>query len=308
MKNKQATLWILVLCLALSLLGGCGRSAKAGGATCTVYLDSMPQEFSMLPESVRQEFEISVTLRSVANDKKHQVKLTEENGFRQVLNLSPGPYDVYWCYAGSPDVVQLSVEPGVQSLTLDRTTPGILPVLVKDAAAFSQTMLANVPTEGILQAAPYSRRVQYRGQLTTIEELRASLTFVPADTTKRLKPAEVAYVPATTDKGVAMVVQNQTKGNLSLQECTFVGLRFSVGNVVMPTGVAIGMDIGQVSHAKTGRMGKPDYFTGTPLMGIGYDKSTAVYLDYESGDRISLEVDASNSFITAITYEFAKYE
>lgn len=308
MKNKQATRLLFVLCMVLALLGGCGRSAKADGAKCTVFLETMPQEFAMLPESVRQEFEISVTLRSVTSDKKHQVKLTEANAFQQELNLSPGPYEVYWCYAGSPDVVQLSVYPATQSITLDRKTPGVLPVLIKDATAFSQTMLANVPTEGILNAEPYSRQVQYRGQLLSLEALQASLTFVPTDSNQRLKPAEVAYVPATTDKGVAMVVQNQTKGNLSLQECTFVGMRFSVGNVVMPKGVAIGMDIGEVSHAKTGRMGKPEYFTGTPLMGIGYDKSTAVYLDTESGDRISFTVDASHSFVTAITYEFAKYE
>lgn len=68
------------------------------------------------------------------------------------------------------------------------------------------------------------------------------------------------------------------------------------------------MPISDIAHAEKGLLGTPTYCLGTPIIGIGYDNATLVYIDSDTGDRISLYINKYDSFISTISYEFEKYE
>ena len=309
MKKPPIVVVLLALLVVLPFFSGCSRgNLREGGSKCTVYLDAIPDEYYALNESIRNELQITVTLHSVVNDKNHRIVLTEDNGFQQDIRLNPGPYDVTWCYANNPNITLMEVQPQVERITLDRKTPASLPVSIKNKDVFIQTIHNLTPSDAITSAELYTRQVQYDGQMTDFSTLRSALTFSPSNNSKRLKPSETAFIPATGTAGVSLVVQNQTSTSIPVQEATFVGLRFTKNNIVLPKGITLGMDIAEICHAKTGLLGTPDYCKGTPMLGIGYDSSTAVYVDYETGDRISFEVGSNAPYITAITYEFEKYE
>lgn len=306
-KRKYAA--ILLILLTAFLLFGCSKekTKQVKGTTCTVYLEELPQEYDQLAQSIRDDIVISVSLRNVSSDKRFTCDLTEKNNFRQVLDLIPGTYKIESVYLTDANLAMFEVDTELKSVKIEKNVPFDLPVLIQNADEFINTMTLNKPSEDIIKADLYSRKIQYNGQMIDLNNIQSNMTFA-ATSKKKLSHAETMYIGSTSHPGVSLIVQNQTDQNIPADQATVVGVYFFKNNVVLPQGITLGTEIRAIAHAKEGLLGTPNYCTGSPLMRLGLDKTVLVYIDEDSGDRISFYVDPGDSFISGITYEFEKYE
>jgi|LSQX01.2.fsa_nt_gb hypothetical protein len=296
--------------MLLSMMVGCTKTTaeQSFGAGCTAYLENLPKEYELLPEGIRDKVEITVSLRNVSSNKRYSNKLNYANGFRQSIDLLPGTYDVSNVHISEKSLAMLDVEVKLESIKVDKDSQFELPVYVKSPTDFIAAIENNKPKAEILKEDVYSRKVQLNGEIIDINNIRNTVKFDEPPTNKNLAPAETFLIPSSNNEGVSLIVQNQTNTYAPVSKATFVGVQFYGSNVVFPKGITLGTGLDAICHAQDGILGTPDYFLGTPLIGLGYDNTTVVYLDKESGDRISLNIKPSHSFASFITYEFNKYE
>ncbi|MFY9175691.1 MAG: hypothetical protein WAO24_10230 [Peptococcia bacterium] len=308
-KNKLRIFVLLLLTTLVVLLLGCSKdgSEHSFGASCKVYLKDLPLEYELLSKDIRNNIEISTVLRNVSTGKKFSFKLTEKNNFQQTLDLIPGTYDVHSVFISNPALAIFNVDTKLSSVKIVKNSQLELPLFITNHSDFIKTMENNKPTDEILGEEIFSRKVQFNGQIIELNSIKKMLKF-KATVDKQLAAAETAYIPSTSHEGVALVVQNQTNHHLSINDATFIGVHFSKNNVVLPKGITLGMNISTISHSQKGILGTPDYFLGTPLIGTGFNDTTLVYLDKNSGDRISFHVNPNDLHVSSITYEFEKYE
>ena len=304
-KKISYTLAVILLCVAIS---GCVTDGDTYryGAICTVYLENLPQEYDLLPGPLRENIEIIVTLRNISSDRDYKFRLTESTDFRYEQALLPGIYSINTYVSQYPRNL-FNVENTFDLLTIEAHTQTSLPLIITNASEFSSTVKENQPGEAILNMDMFSGCVQLDGQVVNIREIQAFLLF--GDTTyNTLRPLETRLLQSTSHPDVTLIMQNQTHDSIPTEQATLTGVQFSGINAVLPQGVGVGMSFSDIAHAESGVYKTPSYILGTPFIGIGYDTATLVFLDYRSGDRISVFVDANDSFARHITYEFAKYE
>lgn len=301
---------ILLCCIVAFVLSGCSKvgSEKSHDSSCQIYLDNLPKEYHMLSTEVRSIIEINVSLRNTSSDKKYHVILSDENNYHQTLELMPGTYEVYSISIPNKALAMFDVDTNLKSLLITKNTKIELPVSMTNPSTFVDLMNSNQPTKEILAENIYSRKVQYNGELLDLNTINESMQFSSQDSNKSLAPGEVSYIPSTSHSGISMIVQNKTSRNIPIKEASFSGVRFFQNNVVFPKGITLGMNITNITHAEKGILGTPNYCLGTPMIGIGYDSTTLVYLDENTGDRLSFYISPDNSFVSTILYEFEKYE
>jgi len=290
------------------MVSGCAKDdgAQKYDATCCVYLTNMPQEFDLLPATLRGNIEINVILNNISTGRKYMFRLSEQNGFRHDMALLPGMYSII-TYTSHHALNLISVENTHELLTIEAHSQTPLPVTITNASDFAGTVKDNQPGEEILNNDTFSRNVQLDGQVVNIREIQDLLLF--GDTTHvTIRPRETKLLQSTSHPNVTLIMQNQTQEGLPIEQATLIGVRFSSINAVFPKGVSVGMSLPDIAHSDYGAFGTPSYCLGTPFIGIGYDSSTLVYLDSLSGDRISITIDADNSVARNITYEFERYE
>lgn len=305
----KAKIMILTACgISLFLLSACSKSSRdaSWGASCSVYLEHLPEGYDLLSRDIREHIKISVSLRNTASNKNYRTTLSEKNKYRQDIDMVPGTYEVY-AHMSDQALAMFDVNAGVPSIEITKASQTPLPVSVSNPEEYAATANENLPSEEILSADTYSRKVQFSGSVIDLNQVPQLMQFKTEDS-KRLSPAETAYIPSSSNNGVSMIVQNQTGASISASEAAFVGVRFTKNNVVFPKGVRIGMSVSEAAHAKHGILGTPGYCLGTPMLGTGYDNTTLVYPDPVSGDRLSLSIGPEDSFIRSISYEFEKFE
>ena len=311
---------VLVSLLMPGLLGGCaGLPTKPGipgmspisrertyGATCSVYLENLPPEYDLLPEELRKSIELTATLRNVSSDKTYKLSLTEANGYRQKLDMLPGAYDIHDISISGTQMTLLSVEARQDSVSLVRDRNTDLPIYIKEPAAFVDALVHSRPSEGILASGLYDRIVQYNGELVDLNNIRSQMLF-PANN-DWLSPRDVAYIHSSSHTGVTLIVQNQTGSLIQANEASSTGVSFSNVYTLFPKGITVGTGLSTIVHRDSGILGTPAYCLGSPLLGFGIGTVTLVYLDSESGDRVSFSISENGAYVTGLTYEFAKYE
>ena len=301
---------VFMLCCVLSLLvSGCtDKEVQKWQATCTVFVDNLPEAFAQIPATLRENIEFHLSLSCPAADKRYSITLSEGNGFEQKLFLLPGSYHVSEVYVNNRDLAMFQAVTNTSTIELSKNTHVNLPVLLAEPQTFVDIMHKNIPQDAILSAELFSHTVQYAGQILNLDTIRQKIKFSIPDN-KQLSRGERCFAPAENENaGVALILQNKTDAIIPANEADFIGVRFFKNNVVFPKGVTLGMDISDIVHSKNGLWGTPTYGLGTPLIGTGYDATTLIYLDSESGDRISLDIKPSDSFISALSYEFAQYQ
>jgi len=306
MRNYTCVLAMVLLFLVQST--GCARNdnVRQYEAVCAIYLDNLPQEFALLPDGLRDCVEITVSIRNVSTDKVFRAKLSDKNSFYQEMELLPGTYDITMVYVSNSGLISLNVESGSASIDVVAHRQTYLPVHISNQAEFREVLRNSQPKEEILTLDIYSRKVQYGEQIMDLNDIQTLMTF--PESQHILHPAEVGYIASTSHSGISLIMQNQTRSSVSTSDATFTGVRFYNVNAVLPGGIGVGMSIPAIAHAEEGVLGTPGYCLGTPLMGIGHDATTFVYLDRISGDRVSFYFNPEDLFVRAITYEFAKYE
>ncbi len=303
---KKTFFSIFALCGVALLLSGCSKDDK-WGAVCHIYLDNLPPEYHSLAENLRNDTEIYLSLDNSSTDRHYSIRLTEKNKYTQDVSMLPGSYSVSSVYVINKGLSPIEAVTQVQSVELIKNTQTELAVSLADPTALAQMVEQNKPTPEILSESLYSRKVQYAGAVIDLANIHQVMQFSAVEN-KRLSAGEVYYIPSESHKGVFMIVKNTTNATIPVMEGSFIGVRFSNNNAVFPTGAAVGSSLEEIANEKTGLLGTPSYCLGTPLIGMGLEKSTLVYLDEESGDRISFEFDPDSKFVNAVSYEFERYE
>lgn len=303
MRTTLLTAWML-----LALLVGCKTSDEnQWGASCEVYLEGLPQQYQQLPQAVREDAQITLRLRSLTGEDSYSLRLEAEDGYRQTVAMAPGSYEVSGVYLYQQRLALFQVEGSATTVQVVKDQKTQLPILVTDPQALVQALGYRQPGEEILAQAPFSRKVQYQGRVVDLGEIQQEIPFQSWGD-ELLSAAEVKYVPAVGDTGTFLVIQNQQGHSAPAKEAVVIGARFTRNDVVLPRGLGLGLSMAEVVHAETGILGTPNYCLGSPMLGTGLDNTTLVYLDPNTGDRLSLEVQAGQSYLSTITYEFQQYK
>lgn len=291
-------------------MSGCSKKVdeKSFGAVCEFYVEAFPEGFDQLPQAVRDDMYISISLKNTSSKKGYIAKLTKDNGFRHALNVIPGTYHVYILTSPSEKVVMFDVEMRVDSVTVEKDKRTEVPIYISNPSNFINSLKSNEPTAEILNSDIYSRKVQYNGKIIDLNNIREIMEFSNSYANERIKPTETFKIPSTAKNGISLVVQNQSRTNTNVSEAKFVGVSFSMNNVIFPQGITLGTSLYDIAHAQDGILGTPDYCLGSPFVGAEFESTTLVYIDKDSGDRISFYVNPGDSYVSSITYEFAKYE
>lgn len=318
MRKFKKAVWFVIMLLIISLLGGCSnkKGLAIKRAECRIYLKELPKGYEMLNKAIKDNIEIFLILRSVTNNKEHWISLTDKKNFEEVIRLNPGTYDLVLCklYVKGfsnidikTNILFLEAYTDIEKVTLSREETFEVPVFIKDSPIFTETIKNSTVRDEILSLDIFSRKVQYNGEIIDLKNIRQIMTFTPKEK-KDVKSYKAASIPAVEDPRVRMIVQNQTNNTCDISECTFIGVTFIGNNVVFPGGIVLGMDISEISHAKKGILGTPDYFIGSPVIGGAISDTWAVYVDDISGDRITFIINADKTFVSVIKYEFERYE
>lgn len=293
-----------------SILSGCSKSvdARTYGAVCELYLVDLPKEYEQLPEEIRKDTAVYLSIRNVSSDKTYSIELTDANEYRHSLNLIPGTYSVSKPYISNDRLVPLNVETKIDSISITKNSKTEVPIYVSNPSDFINAMTNNQPKDEILNADIYSRKVQYNGKIIDLNNIREEIAFSTPKNDERLAPAATYYIPSANDEGISLIVQNQSDARAPVSQATLTGVRFRHNNIVFPKGITLGSTSRDIAHTREGKLGTPTYCLGSPLIGFEFDDTTLVYIDENSGDRISFDILPGDKYVSIITYEFFKYE
>lgn len=298
--------WI-VCSLLLLLLGGlcaCGNEKKEGECECVVELKDMPAEFKMLPENILENMRISVSVENIVTEKGATAYLTQENEFSETLYFQPGTYRVTSVYVSPSNLLELDAEASEEKFELDRKNETEVEVFIANAEAFADWAWSMEATREIVQADAFSRMVQYEGQVIDLKQIAQYVEF-------SYDSQIAAYDKVTlknVDKGVYITIQNQNEEPASWTSCEIIEVSFRKNNVILGQDIRLGMDVTPLVHKEDGILGTPDKMSGTALIGAGYSTTKASYVDGESGDVLTLEIDSSGDYIRGLTYAFELFE
>ncbi|WP_149678660.1 hypothetical protein [Thermoclostridium caenicola] len=307
---KRFVLSMTFIMLVAAVVAGCSKSIDASvyNTDCEFYLEGLPEEYNLLPDEIKKETGVWIRLGSVTSDRVYEVLLNEENGFRQsVEGLIPGKYEVNYGVTNSR-YSRLRVKVDINNIIIEKNNHYEIPAYMADPSEFVREIMNLQPQDELLNADIFSRKVQYNGRIIDLYNIRDEMKFVaPKD--KRLAPKETIEIPSSDHEGVSIIVQNQTQKYIEASEATFTGVRFSRNNnVVFPKAITLGTSLRDLAHASEGIMGTPDYCLGSPVVYYNIDATILVYVDKNSGDRISFHYESGKSYVSSITYEFEKYE
>ena len=308
---KRVFFSVFSVCCVLLLLSGCDETAKDAkwGAVCSISVDNIPSEYSMLKEDLQKSLSFSLYLicRDKGLDKEYVINLSKENGYKSEIYVVPGTYAVERL---SADDIGLGIARAVadkKTVTFKRDTRTEIVVSLENPDEMAKIIRESQPSDEILAEEMYSKKIQYMGKVVDLEELwQYILTHQGVDGEKNIYGNERKYVQV--DKGMDIILQNTSDMIIPVSEAKLMGIRFYNRNVVLPKGVAIGANLKQIVHSETGLLGTPSYCEGTPFIGMGLADSTLVYVDDVSGDRLSLEVSGDSMLVKSISYEFERYE
>ena len=168
----------MIIMLA-SMMNGCSKNADVHSfkAVCEFRLEGLPNEYDQLAEAIRDDIEVTVSIRNVSSDKSHYVDLTDANGYRQSLYLIPGTYDVNKPYISKKYLAMFDVEIKMDSITIAKDSRTEIPVYVTNPSDFVNVMNNNQPKDEILNADIYSRKVQLNGKIIDLNNIMEVMVF-----------------------------------------------------------------------------------------------------------------------------------
>ena len=301
---------VLVTVLALGTLTGCSKEGKLdeGECKCVVSFVDIPKELSMLEENLQENFAVSVTLKNISNEKLYRIVLNEDNDFKKEVSLNPGVYQVYGVNASNSNNIGLTLVADKESVTLAADMPVAIRVEVEDTEAFTQHWMSVQPMPEMILAEKFDGIIQLNRK---VFNLHTDSSAIISELNLSHEGQVAAYDKievSDADMGITLTLQNQTDTPVDWRSCTVAGIYVYKNNVVFPQGVTLGMAPQAVCNAEEGHYGKPDSFTGSLLYGMGFDDTSAIYHDPESGDKLTINLGSGDSSIRSIRYELALFE
>ncbi|MEG1965292.1 MAG: hypothetical protein RR064_04000 [Oscillospiraceae bacterium] len=310
MKKIVYLIMIIINCGYLLFCAGCAKQSDEAqwNANCKICVDNLPQEYNDLPDEIKQSTRFSISLSNASTDKRYMFELTEENEYSEEIGLLPGTYTVSNVNVYNSLLPQVTASTLSNTLEIKSNTNTTMNVSVSNPENLSQLITKNKVSDEILNENIYSRKVQYGGTVYDMQTMMQEMEFNNQNE-KNVMPSETAYIASKSHSGISMIVQNTNEsGFLPPSQCEFIGFRFYDMNSMLPSGLTVGLPVEKIANAKSGILGTPDYCLGTPLIGMDFDNTTLVFLDKQSGDRISVELNSSKGYVQAISYEFNRYQ
>jgi len=303
---KKMRTYLFLLCSLLLCLAGCGSQGKLNEGDCPgiVSFTNIPKEFSLMEENLQKEFYVTVHLTNLSTEKEYRITLNQENGFKQNVSMFPGNYKVTTA-ASLSTLVGLEVKAADDIVTFDRGRDTIVSITPKNAESFAEHWMETHPQAEILSADKFSRLIQVNRKVVTIKDAIPELGL--SDMTENLDAYDKTTL-SDTERGISIVLQNQSSSPKPLSECEVLSLTVTKNSVVFPDGVTLGMSPEKVCHRDTGLYGEPTKFRGFFLYGWDLDDNQAVYEDPISGDRITIGLSADGKRIRAIVYELGVFD
>lgn len=310
---KNRTLYKIIvtatsILLFITTMCGCDKTKEDAkwNSNCIVKVSNMPDEFNSLPQSIANEFNIKIELKSIANDREYTVNLNKDNDFSQDVNVLPGNYSVEGLFVNRNNYVMINVEPDISQFSISADNTQDICLMVTNTQEFITNIKSIKPTDKIINADKFSRLVQYKGQIIDISEIDNYAKFEEKDTT--LLAGEECYLQSIDDSGIVKILKNTTSDKINAMDADFIGVSFDKNNVVFPGGYTIGTSVSDVANKENGILGYPSYCLGSPFIGMDIDWSSVVYVDMNTGDRITLNLTTSNANIYKVVYEFEMYQ
>ncbi len=298
----------LLFALALT---GCGKTGRLdeGDCKCTVSFVNIPREFSMLEENVKKHFTIHLTLQNINTEKTYAVDLDEANSFRKELSLHPGVYKINYVYSSQASNTGISLSANVDNVELSKETPAEIHISVDNPEEFTKHWMSVQPMPEMILADKFDGHIQINRTIVDLRAENASNLISQLDLTYENQVPAYGKIQLTdSEMGVRLTLQNQSNTPADWHTCKLVELYVYKNNVVFPQGVTLGMAPDKICHKTEGLYGEPDSFTGSLLYGWSFDDTFAVYHDEATGDKITLNLGGSNTFVESIQYEPALFE
>ncbi len=303
---------VLAASLAIALsLTGCGKTGKLdeGNCKCSISFTDIPKELSMLEENVLQNFEINVTLKNVINEKMYYINLTQDNDFSQEISLNPGVYQVCSVSSTQSSNTGISMAADAESIELSEDDSAALHVYVDNREEFTKHWMSVQPMPEMLLADKFDGLIQINRQVIDLRADDATQLISQLDVSHDSPVSAYQKITLTDyEMGVEITLQNMDSEAADWQDCKLVEIYVFKNNVVFPQGVTLGMAPKNVCDISDGLYGEPDQFTGSLLYGWGFDDTCAVYQDPESGDKLTIDLNAGGSSVRNIRYQLAQYE
>lgn len=156
------------------------------------------------------------------------------------------------------------------------------------------------PTEKILKADQFSGLVQYKGKVISAQDI---LKYEEFKTGITVGPYE-RYTLWNFDRGIKVIVLNDTSQDLNCEECKVLSVTFDKANTILPGGVMWGLEFKEISHASEGIYGTPTHLVGSMIYGSYLDFTNLEYEDEETGNKIVIEWSDTLKVVGSLTYTF----
>ncbi len=309
LKQKKKSLVLLLCCLLLPFtLTGCIKYGELdeGECKCIISFTDIPKEFTILEENLQRKFEIEVCLQNPVNEKKYIVLLNQDNDYTAEISLHSGTYQVYYVSNNMAAYNNISVGANVSEVELSPDNTAEILIAVDNPEEFSQHWMATQPMPEIRLADQFSRQIQINRKVINIADILPELTIENNTNTQVGRYQKVTLTD--TERGVEVTLLNNSDNVASWTECDVVGIRVYKNNAVFPEGVTLGMLAENVVHKTDGLYGEPDACAGSLLFSWEFENTKLIYNDPESGDRMTICLNPSCTYITEISYEFALYD
>lgn len=292
-----------MILFASVLLSSCRNKEEISNSNLTIKLNVFPQELNELGENVSDLFRISITLQNITTKKNYHYDLDNENEYCAKTKLDAGIYKISYIYSNE-FITGISADVNEKEVEIKNKEESVLKVYIENKEEFIQRCNNLKPLDEILEADKYSRIVQFKGVLISLENIMESISIRENSIgLGTIMPYESKIVN-DMDSGVTVTLQNQTNETLSWDECVPIKIRFENNNVIFGKGIKMTSGISEVCHSEKGLYGLPDKFDGNILLTYNLDNTSAIYIDETSGDKLTLDFDAGGNYIRSIVYEF----
>ena len=309
MGKKLLSVLIIGVCAMLSL-AGCSKTGKLdeGECKCTIIFVDIPKELSMLEDNIKNNLSVQLTLKNINNEKLYHITLDESNSFEKQVSLNPGVYQVYTPHLSQSLYTGITMKADVEDVRLEPDVQEVIHVYVDNPEELTNHWMAIQPMPEMLLAEKFDGIIQVNRQVFDMRD-NASALLSQLDITYENKVPSYGKVELTdSEMGITVELQNESAEAAQWQSCRLIGIYVFRNNAVFPKGVTLGMAPETVCHMADGLYGEPDAFSGSPLYGWGTDDTYVIYKDEDSGDKITLTLNASGDTIRSIRYGLAQFE
>lgn len=299
LRRIASLLFIIASCIMIT---GCSSSrvAKKEGGVCEIELENIPKEFSKINDTVMKNFRITVKLENILTEKSYEVKLTNKDDFKTQITLKPGKYRIVRCINNLESDPELDIQARQETVTVTKGDVVNVEVYINNKKQVKKWIKIMQPTEKILEADQFSGLVQYKGKVITARDIVKHEEFKKGIDVEPYKK----YTLWNFDRGIKVIVLNDTSQYLNYEECQVLSVTFKKANAILPGGVMWGLEFKEISHASEGIYGTPTRLVGSMIYGSYLDLTNLEYVDEETGNKIVIEWNDTLKVVGSLTYTF----